>query len=53
MRLGGRGSSFPEHEAGTYTGAGQGITGFFIPHRRTRPGLEGEGNSEETPAFLA
>jgi hypothetical protein len=34
-------------------GAGQGITEFFIPCRRTRSGLEGEDNTEEAPDFLA
>jgi hypothetical protein len=39
------------HEAGSDARTGQGVTGYFIPCRRTRPGLQGE-VTKEAPAFL-
>jgi hypothetical protein len=44
---------YSEHEAGTHIAVEQGVAGNFIPRQRTRQPLEGEDDSEETPALLA
>ena len=52
-RLEGRNCAFSEHEAGVHTAPDEGVAGFFNFFWRTRPRLEGEGDSEEAPTVLA
>ena len=52
MRFGGGIWPFSEYEAGVHAAPDQGVSGFFIPCRRTRPCLEGDNAFEEAPTIF-